>query len=229
MIADHADAAEMPIRAGDVVVVAQKIVSKTEGRCVRLADVAPSGRAIALATEVEKDPRLVELILRESAAIVRSRPGVLIVRHRLGFIVANAAIDQSNLPGDEDQALLLPADPDASAERLRGALAGRVGGDVAVIVNDSFGRPFREGTCGVAIGAAGLESLVDRRGEPDREGRIMAATVIAHADELAAAASIVMGQAEEGTPVAIIRGAARGRTYRPASDLLRDPERDLFA
>jgi len=213
---------------GDVVVIAQKIVSKSEGRRVALADVVPSGEAERLATRCGKDPRLVELVLRESSEIVRCAPGVLIARHRLGFVVANAAIDQSNVPGAGGHALLLPVDPDGSATRLAAAFSSVAGGPVAVVINDSFGRPFREGTCGVAIGCSGLEALVDLRGGMDREGRVLEASVVAHADEIAAAASLVMGQADEGVPAAIVRGVSLGRTPRPASALVRARELDLF-
>jgi len=223
-----ANASGIPIAAGDVVVVAQKVVSKAEGRRRALAEVTPGPRALQLAAECGKDPRLVELVLAESSEIVRCVPGVLIARHRLGFVVANAAIDQSNLPGSADHALLLPADPDASAGRLAARFSEMAGGPVAAIINDSFGRPFREGTCGVAIGCAGLEALVDLRGGRDREGRVLQASVVAHADEIAAAASLVMGQADEGLPAAVLRGISHGTTPRPASALVRPAERDLF-
>jgi len=228
LIADRAAAAGTSVLAGDVVVIAQKIVSKAEGRKVALAAVEPSAEAQRLAATCRKDPRLVELVLRESSEIVRCIPGVLIARHRLGFVVANAAIDQSNVPGGEDHALLLPFDPDGSAQAVSDALSARAGGTVAVIVNDSFGRAFREGTCGIAIGCARLEALVDLRGQPDREGRILQASLVAHADEIAAAASLAMGQAAEGVPVAIVRGVSLGSKPRPASVLVREAERDLF-
>lgn len=228
IISVAAGASGTSIAAGDVVVVAQKIVSKAEGRRVGLASVTPTDRAIELAAKCGKDPRLVELIIGESSEIVRCASGVLIARHRCGFVVANAGIDQSNLPGGGDHALLLPVDPDASAERLARRFSAAAGGTVAAIVNDSFGRPFREGTCGVAIGCAGVEALIDRRGERDREGRTLQATVIAHADEIAAAASIAMGQADEGIPVVIVRGVSLGRAPRPARALVRAIELDLF-
>lgn len=215
------------IAAGDILVIAQKVVSKAEGRRFALADITPSVEAHRLAGECGKDPRLVELVLQESSEIVRCAPGVLIARHRLGFVVANAAIDQSNVPGS-DHALLLPVDPDASAQALAARLSAEAGGTVGVIINDSFGRPFREGTCGVAIGCAGLEALVDLRGGLDREGRVLKASVVAHADEIAAAASLVMGQAAEGVPVAIVRGVSLGGSPKPASTLVRPREFDLF-
>ena len=160
---------------GDVLVVAQKIVSKAEGRVVDLATVEPSAKALTLAAEVDKDPRLVEVILSESVRVVRARRGVLIVEHRLGFIMANAGVDQSNVaPADgSPRALLLPKDPDRSAEALRRGLAKSTGIDLAVVINDSFGRPWRQGTIGVAIGVAGLPALIDLRGRPDLFGRTL--------------------------------------------------------
>lgn len=213
----------------DVVVLAQKVVSKAEGRLVRLADVVPSERAVALAAEVRKDPRLVELILSESVRVVRTRPDVLIVEHRLGLTMANAGIDQSNIRHDDGEAaLLLPRDPDASAARLRGEIARRAGVAPAVVINDSFGRAWRRGTTGIAIGAAGLPALVDRRGETDLHGRTLRATMIAYADEIAAAASLVMGQAREATPVVLVRGLEWSAPDNPAAALIRPPEEDLF-
>src|SRR4029077_15356570 len=195
-------------RGGDVFVLTQKIVSKAEGRMVDLATVEPSTQAIELAGNVQKDPRLVELILSESVRVVRARPGILIVEHRLGFVMANAGIDQSNVasPDDRQRALLLPVDPDGSAAILRRRLSLRFGVPVAVIINDSFGRAWRRGTCSVAIGAAGLPSLMDLRGSPDLFGRALQVSITGHADEIAAAASLVMGQGAEGQPVVVVRG-----------------------
>ncbi|MDR6951821.1 coenzyme F420-0:L-glutamate ligase/coenzyme F420-1:gamma-L-glutamate ligase [Ancylobacter sp. 3268] len=213
----------------DVVVLAQKVVSKAEGRLVRLAEVTPSARATALAQEVRKDARLVELILSESVRVVRTRPDVLIVEHRLGLVMANAGIDQSNIRHDGGEAaLLLPLDPDASADRLRAAIERRTGVAPGVVINDSFGRPWRRGTTGIAIGAAGLPSMIDRRGETDLFGRTLRATMIAHADEIAAAASLVMGQSTEATPVVLVRGLAWSAADNPAATLIRTPEEDLF-
>ena len=221
--------AGVTLAAGDVVVLAQKIVSKVEGRLVDLASVTPSPEALTVAEEVRKDPRVVELVLRESRRIVRKAPNVLIVEHRLGFIMANAGIDQSNVQdGAREVALLLPENPDASAERLRAELFARAGIEVAVVINDSFGRPWRRGTVGVAIGAAGLPSLMDRRGEADLFGRELQVTMIAYADEIAASASLLMGQAAEGTPVVLLRGLAWSAAANPASDLLRPVGEDLF-
>ena len=217
-------------RAGDVLVVAQKIVSKAEGRSVDLATVTPSARAIELAAEVQKDPRLVELILSESVRVVRSRPNVLIVEHRLGFVMANAGIDQSNVaPSDGvERALLLPVDPDGSAEALRAGLAGLFGVPPAVIITDSFGRPWRRGTAGVAIGAAGLPALLDLRGNPDLFGRILQVSISGFADEIAAAASLVMGQGDEAQPVVLVRGLSWQAPANPASNLVRPASEDMF-
>ncbi|MBS0561219.1 MAG: coenzyme F420-0:L-glutamate ligase, partial [Proteobacteria bacterium] len=180
-------------RDGDVVVVAQKIVSKAEGRTVEVASVTPSARAVELAAEIGKDPRLVEIVLSESKRVVRSRPNLLIVEHRLGYVMANAGVDQSNVAPQDGtaRALMLPRDPDGSAEALRAGLSARFGARIAVIVNDSFGRAWRRGTAGVAIGAAGLPSLVDLRGSPDLFGRTLEVSVIGFADEIAAAASLL--------------------------------------
>ena len=217
-------------RSGDVLAVAQKVVSKSEGRSVDLASVVPSARAIELAKEIQKDPRLVELILSESVRVVRSRPNVLIVEHRLGFVMANAGIDQSNVaPGDGvERALLLPVDPDGSAEALRAGLAGLFGVPPAVIITDSFGRPFRRGTAGVAIGAAGLPALLDLRGNPDLFGRILQVSISGFADEIAAAASLVMGQGDEAQPVVLVRGLSWQATANPASNLVRPASEDMF-
>jgi coenzyme F420-0:L-glutamate ligase / coenzyme F420-1:gamma-L-glutamate ligase len=226
LIADRAGT----LRDHDVVVVAQKIVSKAEGRSVDLATVVPSARAIELAAEVGKDPRLVEVILSESIRVVRSRPNLLIMQHRLGFVMANAGVDHSNVaPTDGiDRALLLPVDPDGSAERLRAALEKESGVRLGVIISDSFGRPWRRGTAGVAIGAAGLPSLVDMRGLPDLFGRILEVTVIGFADEIAAAAGLLQGQAAEAQPVVVVRGLTWTAPDAPVNQLVRSPEEDLF-
>jgi coenzyme F420-0:L-glutamate ligase/coenzyme F420-1:gamma-L-glutamate ligase len=211
------DAAGEQMQAGDVIVIAQKIVSKAEGRCIALDQIEPSRRARELAQSADKDARVMELLLRESRAILRVKPGIVIAEHNLGFVMANAGIDRSNLDGDDrrEVALLLPADPDASAQQIRAALQRARGVDVGVIINDSFGRAWRNGVTGVAIGVAGIPALVDLRGQPDRAGRELKVTQIAAADELAAAASLMMGQAAEGLPVIL----ARGFPY---------PRRDLF-
>ena len=216
--------------AADVLVVAQKIVSKAEGRIVDLSTIEPSAKAIALAAEVDKDARLVEVILSESARIVRARRGVLIVEHRLGFIMANAGVDQSNVApgGGRQRVLLLPENPDQSAQTLRSGLAQRTGIDVAVVINDSFGRPWRQGTASVAIGVAGLPALVDLRGRPDLFGRRLEVSVVGFADEVAAAASLLMGQADEALPVVLIRGLRWSAPESTAAVVLRPASEDLF-
>jgi coenzyme F420-0:L-glutamate ligase/coenzyme F420-1:gamma-L-glutamate ligase len=222
--------AALALRDGDVVVVAQKIVSKAEGRTVDLATVEPSAEAVELAHDVGKDPRLVEVILSESARVVRSRPNLIIVEHRLGFVMANAGVDQSNVaPADGvHRALLLPKDPDASAERLRARLATHYAARVAVIISDSFGRAWRRGTSGIAIGAAGLPSLIDLRGSPDLFGRTLEVSIIGFADEIAAAASLLQGQAAEARPVIFVRGLTWTAPETPAAELIRPPAEDLF-
>ncbi len=216
-------------RGGDVFVLAQKIVSKAEGRMVDLTTIKPSAEAIELAANVQKDPRLVELILSESVRVVRARPGVLIVEHRLGYVMANAGVDQSNIasPDEPPRALLLPVDPDGSAATLRKRLSEKLGVPVAVIISDSFGRAWRRGTCGVAIGAAGLPSLMDLRGAPDLFGRKLQVSVTGHADEIAAAASLVMGQGAEGQPVVIVRGLTWRGPDNAASELVRPAAEDM--
>lgn len=227
LIASAATAAGEAIQDGDVVVVAQKIVSKAEGRIVDLGAVEPSAAALELAARTGKDARLVELILNESEAVVRAKPGVVIVAHRRGWVHANAGIDQSNVQGG-DRALLLPADPDRSAAELRVALARHTGAALAVIISDSFGRAWRLGTVGTAIGASGIACLKDLRGQPDLFGRRLQATEIGHADEIAAAASILMGQADEACPVVIVRGVSGVPADGRAADLIRPPREDLF-
>jgi coenzyme F420-0:L-glutamate ligase/coenzyme F420-1:gamma-L-glutamate ligase len=218
------------LRAGDVLVVAQKIVSKAEDRIIDLAMVTPSAKALKLAKEIDKDPRLVEVILSESVRVVRTRRGVLIVEHRLGFIMANAGVDQSNVgPADVAQrVLLLPENPDRSAEALRSGLTALTGIDLAIVINDSFGRPWRKGTVGVAIGVAGLPAVVDLRGRPDLFGRTLEVSVIGFADEVAAAGSLVMGQADGATPVALIRGLRWSAPQSMAGSLVRPSHEDLF-
>lgn len=218
------------LRDGDVLVVAQKIVSKAEGRAVRLAEVTPSARAVELAPQCDKDPRLVELILRESTEVVRCRPGVIIVAHRHGHVMANAGIDASNVEGrDEGETvLLLPEYPDRSAARLRQGLRQAAGVDLGIVINDSFGRAWRLGTTGTAIGVAGLPGLVDLRGRPDRTGRPLRVTDVGAADELAAAASLLMGQAGEGRPIIHARGFPYARRDGSAAELVRPRHMDLF-
>jgi coenzyme F420-0:L-glutamate ligase / coenzyme F420-1:gamma-L-glutamate ligase len=215
---------------GDVLVVAQKIASKAEGRYVDVTTVEPSERAIALAAEVDKDPRFVEVVLSESKRVVRHRPGLLIVEHRLGFVMANAGIDHSNLPTQAggERVLLLPEDPDGSALALRKELVGIFGTDIAVIISDSFGRAWRKGTVGVALGAAGLPALIDMRGHPDLFGRELLVTETGFADEIAAAAGLLMGQADEAVPMVLVRGLGWSAPEVPAAALIRPAEHDLF-
>jgi coenzyme F420-0:L-glutamate ligase/coenzyme F420-1:gamma-L-glutamate ligase len=214
----------------DVVFVCQKVVSKSENRFVDLAAVEVSERAAELSACCGKDARLVEVILRESTAVVRCAPQVLIVRHRLGLVMANAGVDQSNVANSEARVLLLPLDPDGSAAALRAALHGLLGAAPAVVITDTFGRPWRQGVCGTAIGAAGLVTLLDRRGELDRFGRELKMTQVAIADGLAAAATLLMGEAAEGRPVVLAHGAPRAWLSRAAraADLLRPLAEDLF-
>lgn len=214
---------------GDIVVVAQKIVSKAEGRLVRLDDVEPTADAVRLAEKTDKDPRLVELILRESTDVVRAVPGVLIVRHRLGIVSANAGIDQSNIDhADGDCVLLLPKNPDASARRLRADLVANTTRQLGVIISDSVNRPWRLGSVGIAIGCAGALALDDRRGTNDLYGRQLKITMTNRADSVATAALLVMGETSEGVPAAIVSGLDPGDTSQDAADCIRPIEDDLF-
>lgn len=227
LIGDALDAMSMTLQDGDILVLAQKIVSKAEGRQVALGTVIPSPQALTLAKEVDKDPRIVELILSESTRVVRKIPGVLIVEHRLGFVHANAGIDQSNVEG-KDQALLLPVDSDASALIIRTTLEKRFGVSLGIIIADSMGRAWRKGTVGFSIGNSGTDGLIDLNGTPDLTGRILEATDVGRADELAAAAGLIMGQADEGQPVALVRGVANVAPRDGIAQLLRGPNEDLF-
>lgn len=217
----------LTLQSGDVVVLAHKVVSKAEGHVVDLRDVTPGPAALRLAEETRKDARLVEVILRESKTIRRVRPGLIIAEHRLGFVCANAGVDHSNVGLGEHVVAMLPLDPDASAERIRDGLFRAFGAEVAVIVNDSHGRPFRQGTTGVAIGAAGLRVLRSYVGEEDRYGYILRVSVEAIADECAGLANLLQGQAAEGRPLVLIRGLAHSGNER-AADLVRSGEDDLF-
>jgi coenzyme F420-0:L-glutamate ligase/coenzyme F420-1:gamma-L-glutamate ligase len=220
----------LALRSDDVLVFAQKVISKAEGRRVDLTGVVPGARALELAQTVQKDPRLVELVLRESRRVVRCAKDVLIVEHRLGLIMANAGIDQSNVadPASGEFALLLPENPDASAARLREHLYGLTGCAPGIVISDSFGRPWRVGTVGVAIGCAGFAASLDLRGEADLFGRALRFTVVGRADEVAAAASVLMGQGSEARPVILVRGLASRAPHQPAAALIRPSEQDLF-
>jgi coenzyme F420-0:L-glutamate ligase / coenzyme F420-1:gamma-L-glutamate ligase len=221
---------ELSLREGDVLVVAQKIVSKAENRYVRLADVTASAEALALAELADKDPRQVQLILQESREVLRVRPGVIIVEHRNGYIHANAGIDKSNIVRDADdpRVLLLPTDPDASARALRLGLVERGAIAPQVIINDSMGRAWRNGTVGLAIGTAGLQPLHNQIGDVDMFGNVLEVTEPAVADELAAGASLVMGQAAEACPVVLARGARLRPSTGGSAGLLRDKSIDMF-
>lgn len=216
-------------RDGDVLVLAQKIVSKAEGRIVELDTVTPSPRALELAQIVKKDPRLVELVLSESTDVLRAIPNVLIVRHRLGYVMANAGIDHSNVEhGKGERVLLLPVDADASAARLREQLDAALGCEIGVVVSDSFGRPWRNGVVNVALGSAGLPALIDRRGERDMYGRTLEVTQVAYADAIAAGAGLAMGEGNEGTPLVLVRGLSWQAPERNAQSLIRPSGEDLF-
>jgi coenzyme F420-0:L-glutamate ligase/coenzyme F420-1:gamma-L-glutamate ligase len=220
----------LTLEEGDVLAFAQKVVSKAENRYVRLADVTPGEDAMALAVAADKDPRQAELILQESREVLRTRPGVVIVEHRNGYVHANAGIDKSNIQNsaDDPQVLLLPNDPDASAEQLRRAISEAGGIDTKIIINDSAGRAWRNGTVGIAIGTAGFLPLFNQIGERDLFDNVLEVTEAAVADELAAAASLVMGQAAEGYPVVLIRGARLRVAETGSSSLLRDKSMDMF-
>lgn len=243
-------ASALALEPGDILVIAQKIVSKAENRYVSLDRVEAGEQAQALAQKTDKDPRLVQLILDESVAVLRHRPGVIVVEHRLGYVHANAGIDRSNIGGAGDdptdnplanaiddnkgsdasgqRVLLLPEDPDASAAALRRELQRHSGAELAVIINDSAGRAWRNGTLGFAIGSAGLQPLVDLAGKKDLFGRPLEITQVAVADELAAGASFLMGQAGEGRPVVLVRGAALPAVETGSAALIRAREQDLF-
>ena len=221
---------DYPLAGGDILVIAQKIVSKAENRYADLADITPSERAVQLAGEVNKDPRLVELILSQSNRVVRYRQDVLIVEHKLGFVHANAGIDHSNIPqnGRLERVLLLPESPNASAATIHAQIKQRRGIHVGVIINDSAGRAWRNGVTGIAIGAAGLPCLLDLRGTADLQGNPLRTTEVGIADEIAAAASLVMGQGAEGVPAVLVKGLELRGPANDASALIRDPTQDLF-
>lgn len=222
--------ANIVLKNHDILAIAQKVISKAEGRFVKLNEVEPGQEAKDVALKTGKDARLVELILQESDEISRMREGVLIVRHKLGFTSANAGIDRSNVAQEDDNetVLLLPKNPDASAAQLRTTLMNHFGVDLGVIITDSHGRPFRLGTVGVAIGVAGLPALWDRRGEKDLYGFELQHTDVGIADEIAAAAGLLMGQAAEGTPAVLIRGLHFQHQSGLATDLVRPKEKDLY-
>jgi coenzyme F420-0:L-glutamate ligase / coenzyme F420-1:gamma-L-glutamate ligase len=222
----------LTLEDNDILVIAQKIVSKAEGRAVNLARVIPSTRAVELARETEKDARLVELILQESNEVIRTRLGTIIVEHKLGFVCANAGIDHSNVAGvgnaTEEWVLLLPAEPERSAQAIRQEIETRTRKRIGILIIDSHGRAWRNGTVGIAIGIAGLPGLQDLRGEPDLFGFTLRITQVGVADELAAAASLVMGQASEGIPVVHVRGFPYPLREASLQELIRPKDQDLF-
>lgn len=221
---------DLVLRDGDVVVLAQKIVSKSQNRYVRLAGIQPGDEARRLSVLADKDPRIVELILRESKQVLRCVLGVIVVETKQGFVLANAGIDRSNVdqPTDDEQVLLLPEDPDETCERLRRSLHEAAAADVGVVINDSLGRAWRNGTVGTALGVSGLPALQDLRGIPDLFGEKLRSTDVGMADEIAAAASLVMGQSDEGRPIVLMRGIRHPRPGGRGRDLLRPHEKDLF-
>ncbi len=219
----------LELEDGDALFLAQKIVSKAEGRLVRLADVTPSAQALELAPQVDKDPRMVQLILDESTEIVRRRMGVMIVRHKLGFVQAHAGIDQSNVDHSQGEtALLLPEDPDASAAALRATLQAQTGKRLAVVIVDSMNRPWRLGTLGAAIGSAGFEVLDDKRGGHDSFGRELLVAMVSRVDSVSATAALLMGEADERVPAVLVRGLDEGRSTSKVADIIRPLEEDLF-
>lgn len=229
IIGDTLERSDLVSQENDVLVVTSKIISKAEDRWVDLSTVVPDERALTVAGQCNKDPRLVSVILGESSGISRIGNDVLIVEHRLGFVCANAGVDQSNTRGGGEWLLLLPENPDASASDLRERLIARFGARIAVVISDSHGRPFRLGTVGAAIGSAGLPALWDLRGQPDLFGRRLQHTEVGFADELAAAAGLVSGQASEGIPVVIVRGASYpANNQSTAADLNRPRDKDLY-
>jgi len=222
----------LELQDNDILVLAQKIVSKAEGRKVNLATVSASSQAIELAQKTEKDPRVVELMLQESNEVLRTRIGTIIVEHKLGFVCANAGIDHSNVAGDGDSAeefvLLLPEDPDRSCAMLRNEIESKTGKHIGVVIIDSHGRAWRNGTVGVAIGMSGVPGIIDKRGDKDLFGYTLRITIIGAADELAAAASLVMGQASEGRPVVHVRGFPYPLQEGSIKELIRPKEQDMF-
>lgn len=235
LVISSLERANVVLGDGDVLVIASKIVSRAEGCFVDLSTVEPTATAEKLSLEVDNDPRLVELILRESESVSRKTKGALIVRHRLGFISANAGIDASNAAptGAHDDSgpwvLTLPHDPDETARRLRSGVAERCSVDVGVVITDSWGRPFRRGTVGFALGSSGVPPVWDRRGAHDRHGRVLESTETATVDAIAAAADLVAGQADEGRPLILVRGLRFKASSESSQALLRDPENDLYA
>jgi coenzyme F420-0:L-glutamate ligase/coenzyme F420-1:gamma-L-glutamate ligase len=228
LIIEGVERAGFHLQNGDIISIASKIISKSEGRFVRLADVQPRAEALDVAEKAAKDPRVVELALQEAKAISRIRKGVLVTEHRLGFVSANSGIDASNVDASQEKVLLLPKNPDASAEAIRQTLKAETGAEVAIIITDTHGRPFRLGNVGVAIGVAGMQALVDRRGDADLFGRILQATVLGYADMVASTAHLLTGEGAEGLPIVLIRGLQFPKGEGKASDLNRPAAEDMY-
>ncbi len=228
ILVDSLQSSNVQLANDDILVIAQKIVSKAEGRMVNLAAITPSARAIELAQKADKDPRVVELMLQESNEVLRVRKGTIIVEHKLGFVCANAGIDHSNVVGKEEYVLLLPENPDQSARKIREQIKGRTGMNVGVMIIDSHGRAWRNGTVGICIGLSGLPALIDERGWKDLFGYTLKITVVGVADELAAATSLMMGQAAEGTPAVHVRGFPYPLGEGSLKELIRPKEQDMF-
>ncbi len=228
VILDGLKQADLSLQTGDALVVSSKIVSKAEGRIVDLRTVEPCDEALRLAEESQKDPRIVELILRDSVMVSRKAKGVLVTQHRLGFVSANSGIDQSNVDDSDHNVLLLPHDPDVSARDIRTGLQEATGVDVGVVISDTHGRPFRLGNVGVAIGVAGMPALLDLRGQSDLFGRELQATIQGYADLAASAAHLLCGEGDEGRPVILLRGLCFPLDVGSAADLNRPPEQDLY-
>ena len=228
IIVQSLEHSNITLEDNDIFVLAQKVVSKAEGRMVNLESIPPSQQALELAGQTEKDPRLVELILRESESVVRTRPGTIIVEHKLGFICANAGIDHSNVSGEGEYVLLLPENPDQSANGIRAKIEAKTNKKIGVMIIDSHGRAWRIGTEGVCIGLSGIPGVLDERGWLDLFGYTLRITVVGVADELAAAASLVMGQAAEGTPIVHVRGFPYPLREGSLQELIRPKEQDLF-
>ena len=228
IIVTSLDRSNIRLEDNDIIVIAQKVVSKAEGRTVDLQTIKPSRRAVELAVQTEKDPRLVELILRESESVIRTRPGTIIVEHKLGFICANAGIDHSNVTGEGETVLLLPENPDRSAGHICMKIESAAKKKIGVMIIDSHGRAWRVGTEGVCIGLSGIPGVLDERGWRDLFGYTLRITVVGVADELAAAASLVMGQAAEGTPIVHVRGFPYPLREGSLKELIRPKGQDLF-
>jgi coenzyme F420-0:L-glutamate ligase / coenzyme F420-1:gamma-L-glutamate ligase len=228
VILEALERADIGLEDGDALVISSKIVSKSEGRFVDLRTITPGEEAIQIAEATRKDPRLVEMALRESQGVSRKAPGVLVTQHRLGFVSAMSGIDQSNVGFGDDFILLLPENPDATADLIRVALRKSTGTDIAVVISDTHGRPFRMGNVGVAIGVAGMPALLDLRGQPDLFGRTLRITQSGYADLVASAAHLLCGEGAEGRPVIFLRGLNYERVEGRASDLIRPPELDLY-